>query len=96
MTSLKQNLAVSALILTLVGCTQQQATRTTTTTKTTTTTQSKTVNLRIGMNGSEAVAMAGIPCSASTLKAINEGANVTVKHQGRAYVFSKGLLEAVR
>jgi len=48
------------------------------------------------MKGSEAIALAGIPCALSTLKEIDEGANVTLEYQGHAYVFSKGVLEAVR
>ena len=48
------------------------------------------------MKGSEAIALAGIPCNPSTLKSIQEGANVTLKYGGNSYVFSKGVLEAVR
>ena len=48
------------------------------------------------MKGSEAIALAGIPCDPATIKAIDEGANVTLNYQGHSYVFSKGVLEAVR
>jgi hypothetical protein len=48
------------------------------------------------MKGSEAISQAGIPCDPATLKEIDEGANVTLKYQGRAYVFSKGVLQAVK
>ena len=52
--------------------------------------------MTIGMKGSDAIALAGIPCNPATLKSINDGANVTVNYGGHAYVFSKGVLEAVR
>jgi hypothetical protein len=52
--------------------------------------------LTIGMKGSEAIAQAGIPCTPATVKEIDEGANVTLKYQGHAYVFSKGVLQAVQ
>jgi len=48
------------------------------------------------MKGSEAIALAGIPCTPATLKQIDEGANVTLNYQGHAYVFSKGVLQAVQ
>jgi len=51
--------------------------------------------LKIGMKGSEAVAQAGIPCDPSTIKSIDDGGNVTLNYQGHAYVFSKGVLQAV-
>jgi len=69
-------------------------TTTTTTVRTTQTTQ--VISLRIGMKGSEAIALAGIPCPPSTIKSIDDGDNVTLNYQGHAYVFSKGVLEAVR
>jgi len=54
------------------------------------------ISLRIGMKGSDAIAQAGIPCPPATIKSIDDGANVTLNYQGRSYVFSKGVLEAVR
>jgi len=48
------------------------------------------------MKGSEAVALAGIPCAPATIKSIDEGANVTLNYQGHSYVFSKGVLQAVQ
>ena len=48
------------------------------------------------MKGSEAIALAGIPCAPATIKSIDEGANVTLNYQGHSYVFSKGVLEAGR
>jgi hypothetical protein len=48
------------------------------------------------MKGSDAIALAGIPCAPATLKEIDGGGNVTLKYQGRAYVFSKGVLQAVQ
>ena len=85
------------LTLTLFGCAEpepQQATTTVRTIRTTTTTQ--VVSLKIGMKGSEAVALAGIPCSPAVLKSIDAGDNVTLQYQGRSYVFSKGVLQAVQ
>jgi hypothetical protein len=54
------------------------------------------ISLKIGMKGSEAVALVGIPCPPSTLKSIDDGANVTLKYQGHSYVFSNGVLQAVQ
>jgi hypothetical protein len=48
------------------------------------------------MKGSEAIAQAGIPCSPATIKAIDDGASTTLNHKGHSYVFSKGVLEAIR
>ena len=94
MTTLLRNAALALLTLTLLGCAEPETQKVTTTTvRTTRTTQ--VVSLRIGMKGSEAIALAGIPCPASTLKSIDEGANVTLNHQGHSYVFSKGVLQAV-
>ena len=56
----------------------------------------RVVSLRIGVKGSKAIALAGILCAPSTIKAIDEGGNVTLNYQGYSYVFSKGVLEAVR
>jgi hypothetical protein len=98
MTSLQRNTALALLALTLFGCSETKPEQTTTTSTMTTTTTTKTtrvVNLTIGMNGREAISQAGIPTTPSTLKAIDEGANVTVNYGGHAYVFSKGVLEAV-
>jgi hypothetical protein len=67
-----------------------------TTTKTTTTETKRVVSLTIGMKGSEAIALAGIPCPPSTIKSIDEGAKVTLNYGGHSYVFSNGVLEAVR
>jgi len=94
MTTLRRNAALALLTLTLFGCGEPQPQKATTTVKTIQTTQ--TISLRIGMKGSEAIALAGIPCPASTIKAIDEGANVTLNYNGHSYVFSKGVLEAVR
>ena len=94
MTTLRRNATLALLTLTLFGCAEtkpQQATTTVTTTQTT-----RVVSLRIGMKGSEAIALAGIPCTPSTIKAIDDGGNVTLNYQGHSYVFSKGVLEAVR
>lgn len=89
--------ALALLTLTLFGCADPQpqtiTTSTTTTVKTTRTT--KVVSLKIGMKGSEAIAQAGIPCRLSTIKSIDDGADVTLNYQGHAYVFSKGVLQAV-
>jgi hypothetical protein len=48
------------------------------------------------MKGSEAIAQAGIPCSPATIKAIDDGVSTTLNHKGHSYVFSKGVLEAIR
>jgi hypothetical protein len=93
MTKLRQNAELALLTLTLFGCADPQPQVVTTTRTTTTTTQ--VVSLKIGVKGSETVALAGIPCSPSTLKSIDHGANVTLKYQGHDYVFSKGVLKAV-
>jgi len=53
------------------------------------------ISLKIGMKGSEAIALAGIPCPPSTIQSVDDGANVTLNYQGHAYVFSKGVLQAV-
>ena len=66
-----------------------------TTTKVTTTQTTRVVSLTIGMKGSDAIALAGIPCSPATLQSINDGANVTVNYGGHSYLFSKGVLQAV-
>jgi carbohydrate-binding DOMON domain-containing protein len=98
MTPLRRHATLALLTLTLAGCAEPETypvTSTVTTSVTTTRTTQQVVSLRIGMKGSEAVAQAGIPCSAATLQSIEEGANVTLNYQGRSYVFSKGVLEAV-
>jgi len=94
MRTLRGNTALALLTLTLFGCAEPQPQVTSTTTTTTRTV--RTISLRIGMKGSEAISQAGIPCDPATLKEIDEGANVTLKYQGRAYVFSKGVLQAVK
>ena len=93
MTTLRQTATLALLTLTLFGCSEPQPQTTTTTVKTIQTT--KVISLKIGMKGSEAIAQAGITCDPSTLKSIDEGANVTLNYQGHSYVFSKGLLQAV-
>ncbi len=97
MTTLHRDAAAALLAFTLFGCkeTKPQQTTTTTTTVTTTTQTKRSVRLTIGMKGSEAIALAGIPCSPAILKSIDEGANVTLKYGGHSYVFSKGVLEAI-
>ena len=98
MTTFQRNAAAALLAGTLFGCKEtppQPQTMTTTTTTTTTQTR-RAVTLTIGMKGSDAIALAGIPVNPATLKSINDGANVTVNYGGHAYVFSKGVLEAVR
>ena len=87
MTTLRRNATLALLTLTLFGCAEPEPQKTTTTVR--------TVQLKIGMKGSEAIALAGIPCSPATLKSIEDGANVTLKYQGRSYVFSQGVLQAV-
>ena len=102
MTTLRRNATLAVLALILFGCesepkpVQVPVTTTTTATTTTTTQTAQVVSLRIGMPASEAITRAGIPCDPSTLKSIQEGANVTLKYGGNSYVFSKGVLEAVR
>jgi len=97
MTTLQRNGTAALLAFILSGCeeTKPQQTTTTTTTVTTTTRTTRAVSLTIGMKGSDAIALAGIPCSPATLQSINDGANVTINYGGHSYVFSKGLLEAV-
>jgi hypothetical protein len=56
---------------------------------------SQVISLTIGMKGSEAIALAGIPCAPSTIKSIDGGDNVTLNYQNHSYVFSKGVLQAV-
>ena len=91
---------MALLTLTLFGCAEPQPVVTSTTSTTTTTVSTiqttPAIKLRIGMKGSEAIALAGIPCTPATLKQIDKGANVTLNYQGHAYVFSKGLLQAVQ
>jgi hypothetical protein len=98
MKTLRDNAMMALLASTLLGCAETTPiqTTTTTTTVTKTTQTSRVVSLTIGMNGSDAIALAGIPCSPETLKSINDGNNVTINYGGHAYVFSKGVLEAVR
>ena len=100
MTTLRRNATLALLTLTLFGCAEPKPEVTSTTTTTTTTVRTiqttQAISLRIGMKGSEAIALAGIPCAPATLKEIDEGANVTLKYQGHAYVFSKGVLQAVQ
>ena len=88
MTKLQRSGTVAFLALTLFGCAQQQATvRTIQTTH--------AITLTIGMRGIDAISQVGIPCPPATLKAIDEGANVTLVYQGRSYVFSQGVLQAI-
>ena len=94
MTTLRSDAALALVALTFCGCSEPQP-QVITTTTTVRTTQTKVVSLKIGMKGSDAVAQAGIPCQPSTLKSIEDGNNVTLNYQGHAYVFSKGLLQAV-
>jgi len=100
MRTLRRNATLALLTLTLFGCAEPKpeviGTTTTTTTTTTTVKTAQAITLRIGMKGSEAIALAGIPCAPATLKAIDEGANVTLKYQDHAYVFSGGVLQAVQ
>jgi hypothetical protein len=93
MSTPRRNATLALLALTLVGCAEPEPQKTTTTVRTIQTTQ--TVSLKIGMKGSEAIALVGIPCPPSTLKSIEAGDNVTLKYQGHSYVFSKGVLQAV-
>ena len=94
MKTLRRNATLALLTLTLFGCSEPQPQKTTTTVKTIQTTQ--VVNLRIGMKGSEAIALAGIPCPPATLQSIENGDNVTLQYKGHSYVFSKGVLQAVQ
>ena len=93
MTTLRRNAPLALLTLTLCGCAEPQPQKVTTTVRTIQTT--KVISLKIGMKGSEAIALAGIPCPPSTIKSIDDGANVTLNYQGHSYVFSKGVLQAV-
>jgi hypothetical protein len=96
MKTLRRHATLALLTLAFFGCAepQPQVTSTKTTTVRTQTTQA--ISLTIGMKASEAIARAGIPCDPATLKKIDEGADVTLKYQGHAYVFSKGVLRAVQ
>jgi len=94
MKTLQRTAALALLILALSGCAEPQPQPVPTTVTTIQTT--RVVSLKIGMKGSDAITQAGIPCSPATLKSIEDGANVTVNFQGHSYVFSKGVLEAVR
>src|SRR5436190_23754132 len=106
MTTLRRNATLALLTLTLFGCAETKPEPTTmttvtttqpvTTTKVTTTQTTRVVSLTIGMKGSEAITQAGIPCTPDTLKSIDAGARVTLNYGGHSYVFSKGVLEAVR
>ena len=100
MTRPGRNTTLVLLALTLFGCAEPKPEVVSTTTTTTTTVRTiqtkQAISLRIGMKGSEAIAQAGIPCAPATLKKIDEGANVTLKYQGHAYIFSKGVLQAVQ
>ena len=90
---------LALLALALCGCAEPEPPPPVTSVKsiqtTTTTTTTQVISLKIGMKGSEAVAQAGIPCSPDVIKSIDAGENVTLKYQGRSYVFSKGVLQAV-
>ena len=87
MTTLRRTVALALLALTLFGCADPKPQPVPT---------PQPVTLRIGMKGSDAIALAGIPCQPDTIQAIERGENVTVNYQGHSYVFSKGVLEAVR
>jgi hypothetical protein len=93
MTTLRRNAMLALLTLTLSGCAEPQPQKVTT--KVTTIQTTQVISLKIGMKGSEAIALAGIPCSPSTIKSIDDGANVTLNYQGHSYVFSKGVLQSV-
>ncbi len=95
MTTLLRNTGLALLALTLFGCEETKPQPVSTTTVTTTQT-TRVVRLTIGMRGSDAIAMAGIPCTPATIKSIDEGANVTLNYQNHSYIFSRGVLEAVR
>ena len=96
MTTLRRNATLALLTLTLIGCAEPKPQKVTTTTTVTTIQTTQVISLRIGMKGSEAIAQAGIPCTPATVKKIDEGENVTLNYKGHSYVFSKGVLEAVR
>ena len=89
---------LALLTLALFGCAEPDPQPATTTVRTiqTKTTTTQVISLKIGMKGSDAIALAGIPCSPAVIKSIDAGDNVTLKHQGRSYVFSKGVLQAVQ
>jgi hypothetical protein len=80
------------LAVTLLGCADEPKPQPTIT-KTQTT---KAVTLTIGMKASDAIRQVGIPVDAATLNSINQGNNVTLQYQGRSYVFSKGVLQAIQ
>jgi hypothetical protein len=91
-TGVKIRLPILAfLMVTIVGCAEDPKPAPTVI-KTQTT---KAVTLTIGMKATEAIRQVGIPCDAATLNAINQGASYTLQYQGRSYVFSKGVLQAV-
>jgi hypothetical protein len=85
-------LILAVFMLTLVGCADDPKPQPTIIKMQTT----KAVTLTIGMKATEAIRQVGIPCDAATLNAINQGANYTLQYQGRSYVFSKGVLQAIR
>ena len=94
MDMLRNKAALALVIVPLFGCSEpkpQPAPATVTTTRTT-----KAVTVTTGMKGSEAISLVGIPCDPATVKAIEDGSNVTLKYQGRSYVFSQGVLQAVQ
>ena len=82
---------MATIVLTMLGCADDPKPVPATITKTQTT---KAVTLTIGMNALQAIRQVGIPCDAATLNSISEGNNVTLKYQGRSYVFSKGVLHS--
>ena len=83
---------LAVLIVTIVGCAEDPKPAPTVIKAQTT----KAVTLTIGMKATEVIRQVGIPFDAPTLNAINQGANYTLQYQGRSYVFSKGVLQAVR
>jgi len=91
------NTTLALFTVALFGCADPEPEPVTTTVRTiqTTTTTTQVISLKIGMKGSEAISQAGIPCSPEVLKSIDAGNNVTLKYQGRSYVFSQGVLQAV-
>ena len=94
MTTLLRNARLALLTLALFGCAKPEPQKVYVPVRTVQTQQ--VISLRIGMKGSEAIAQAGIPCPPATIKAIDEGANTTLNYKGHSYIFSKGVLEAVR
>ncbi len=91
MKSLLLNGTLAVLSLILFGCAAPKPQKTSA--PVTTYSAPQRIDIKLGMKASEVINLVGIPAGATTAKAIDEGANMTLIHGGHSYVFSGGVLQ---